>query len=218
MAFFRFLDLPREVRDLVYAEYAKHTHINVFCYGSTFSWIATIVETEYLAEKERFADEIAGLLNTSRQLRTEMIEYVGAETTLELSIITLGELPLIVLGSLVPSPVCQKLRHVDLDMVDSASTWVECFQYRRMRALFLDAFPRLQHITIREYGIIPMNLNSKLEDTRPHDSVVKSVVWEMHHKIERIFAHYQDKGLELAIYLTCRVVDFDHVGSDWVRS
>lgn len=218
MAFFRFVDLPREVRDLVYGKYAKCTRVRASWYGDdedAWTWAASIVETDPPTNGLKYMDRKAGLLSTSRQLREEMIQYVGANTTLQLSENVSKQDIFVVLRKFVLSAVSQQLRHVELDLTHDASIWQDCSRYPRVTEPLLDAFPGLQHVMMTERDFISVNANSESDEEL--EAAVKSHVWKYHHEIEAIFGHFQSKGLDLAIRLENCVNDLQRCESYWVR-
>lgn len=213
---FRFFDLPPEIRNLVYAEYAKCVQwelrdcIAGFCLA--------VGEIRMAHADLEILHRPSGLLRTSRQLRTEMLEHLLLNKPL--SIDPLGmEDPSFTLRNSIPVGVRQNLWSVDIDIDNFATS--SLLEFSLFTEWLCEVFPRLRQVTIREFWNIdvPFELEPVWEDATSHAAIVKSYVRKTYYATKILYEHYQSKRLALNMDIKYFLDDDDlaAIHTCWVR-
>lgn len=227
MDHFRFLDLPREVRDLIYAENAKDIRMEVSRRTTNGRrWTFNIMEQQTSAATLRLPGRRAALPDTCRQIRTEILDYVVAnpaalyvEETHKMTI------PTIVLNKCLPLAMRPRLRCINIDTDTGQPTFISGpmvyadTKYYNLAGELMSTCPQLQHVNIRDSK--PFHYSFfKATNTQQHGTIFKTLMHQQLWCIRRIYDYYQSKGLVLSLNVTYNLSDSSQ-GSPltcWVRS
>lgn len=176
MAFFRFLDLPQEVRDLVYAECARDLNLRFNVRSTrTRPWRFSIIEvrhggSDYARDSDSESDSDsdsgsdsadrvhqAAFLSASRQFREEMLQCMATQVTLLIRDTQKMSDPVQTIRECVPSAVLQQLRSIALDIsdLDHRSCRLDpSAEYPPFPSWLFDAFPLLERVVIRDSSYV----------------------------------------------------------------
>lgn len=205
MAFFRFLDLPQEIRSLIYAELAQNINLVYMrkLLRPHYPWVFYLNEKDHLFSPPR---RIA-LLHTCQQVRAEMLDYMALNITLEVHQFRTLARPAKVFETVLPSPLRQQLSALVISLpyaygpkpdgpfsaLGSLTEWsVE------------DTFPRLQQVTIKDsHTIRSPALQPVKEDATSHAVVVRSQVAKHYYAIKHLYDLFQGRSFDVGLYLSC---------------
>lgn len=240
MAFFRYLDLPQEVRDLVYAELSSNIRMEFnqditddgFC-SCNFSIVETIAPTtddsaevhpasDDSAEDSGLVEQRAAILSTSRQVRVEMLGYLSMHTSLRIDEPQRIPNPAQTLKDAIPVAVREQLTSIDFDMLGKSEfVPLHSSSYSPLAKWLRDVFPGLKHVNITDRTALLHRggLEPAEEDATSHANMVKSYCQALHFELKTTHQCYEYKGFALSLYLTYELRSplIGPIVSRWVR-
>lgn len=226
MTSFNFFNLPREVRDLIYAECFESLRMELNCYATDAeSCSFRIIESVISDAAPQIEHRRASVLSASQQLRAEMLEYLSVKTVLHVNHCQLLLQPATALRSLIPSTVRQYLRKIDLEITELGPDLGSTQRFDPFRCFtewLMEAFPRLRTVVIRDSAVFDHHTRLKDDEEveKVHANALRSRIWEHRSVIEDLYQNYQSEGLGLDIYITCFVeeINWDLRDTCWVCS
>lgn len=214
MAFFRFLSLLREVRDLIYAECADSVHMEFTRHRfrqptavNLTRWTLNVKEiaesfTEDTSTNSKPAQQPAALLSTSSQLRMEMLESMAANKALYVAEDPLMVHPARTLKKKIPAILCQQLKAINLKLLAAGTGRIQLGDpfaeyYLSAEWLFV-AFPALQHVTVNHTRKRCVRIRKRPTEAQvvSHATFVKFRLRHYQSGIKDLFDYYQSIGVD----------------------
>lgn len=200
MAYFRFLDLPHEIRNLVYAEVGKDMYMQFDRHMIVRpSWTFSISEVDYSGPGRR---RRSALLSTSQQLRTEMLDHMAVSMPLNVGDVSAQAHPASAMETSITSVVRQQLQAIVIHLPNHKGPFASRLSLALTEWLS-DTFARLQQVTYRDIHFMqsPVPLLAVEEDATSHAVVIRSQLAKQYSAIKAVYDQYHDKGLALNFYL-----------------